>query len=89
MNKPRAPSVTKEGIKEHLLAIIATCDVLFWFCERPAVRGFVQYLNGKVKETDIPKKSAMAESVAARVEGLEEITKDLIKVGGILTAVAR
>ena len=53
----------------------------FRFVERPAVRGFITYLNHTLLDNDIPKKSAMANSVNGKVLQLEESTLDIIKVG--------
>jgi len=94
--------VMKEGIKEHFLAIITTCDLVsillihfesrpctvsdcniwqsFCFVERPAVQGFISYLNPKVEDEVIPKKTCMADAVNTKVEKLDNIRIDLIKV---------
>ncbi len=88
--------VTKAGIQEHVLAIIATCDLVsnlkslfspaddflqpFRFIERPAVRGLIKYLNPKLQDTDIPKKLCIATSVDAKILQLEKITLDIVKV---------
>jgi hypothetical protein len=48
--------------------------------ERPAVRGFISYLNPKVEDEMIPKKTCMAESVMTKVEKLDNLTIELIKV---------
>lgn len=87
------------GIQQHLLAIIATCDLVsptyfspidysdhetmlqpFRFVERPAIRGFITYLNPKVQDSDIPKKSSIAASVSTKVASLEEQTFNIIDV---------
>jgi hypothetical protein len=52
----------------------------FRFVERPAVRGFITYLNHTLRDNDIPKKSAIANSVSEKVLRLEEITLEIIKV---------
>jgi hypothetical protein len=52
----------------------------FRFVERPAVRGLISYLNPKVEEESIPKKTCMADTVNTKVEKLENITIELIKV---------
>lgn len=48
--------------------------------ERPAVRGFISYLNPKIDDEAIPKKSCMADTVNAKVEKLDNNTIELIKV---------
>jgi len=48
--------------------------------ERPAVRGLISYLNPKVEDEYIPKKTCMANIVNAKVEKVENITIELIKV---------
>ncbi len=79
-----------------MLAIVATCDLVrilnflfqpaddflqpFRFIERPAVRGFITYLNPKLQDTDVPKKSCIAEAVDAKVAQLEEITLEIVEV---------
>lgn len=89
---PPVPRVDKQGIQEHLLAIVATCDLVrsfacglnrfpaVSFVERPAVRGFITYLNHTLRDNDIPKKSAIANSVNGKVIQLEEITLEIIEV---------
>ncbi len=52
----------------------------FRFVERPAIRGFITYLNPKVRDSDIPKKSCIAASVNAKVASLEEQTFNIIDV---------
>lgn len=52
----------------------------FRFVERPAVRGFITYLNHTLRDNDIPKKSAIANSVNGKVIQLEEMTLEIIKV---------
>lgn len=52
----------------------------FRFVERPAVRGFITYLNHTLRDNDIPKKSMIANSVNGKVIKLEEITLEIIKV---------
>ena len=52
----------------------------FRFVERPAVRGFITYLNHTLCDNDIPKKSAIANSVNGKVLRLEEITLEIIEV---------
>ena len=52
----------------------------FRFVERPAVRGFISYLNPKVEDEAIPKKMCMAETVNTKVEKLDNVTIDMIKV---------
>jgi hypothetical protein len=52
----------------------------FRFVERPAVRGLISYLNPQVDEGLIPKKTCMADAVMTRVERLEDLTIDLVKV---------
>lgn len=90
------PPVTKGGIQEHMLAIVATCDLVrtqrhpslihaddfqpFRFVERPAVRGLITYLNPKLRDDDIPKKSAMAAAVYAKVAQLENVTMEIVDV---------
>ena len=48
--------------------------------ERPAVRGFISYLNPKVEDEAIPKKTCMADMVMTKVEKLDSLTIELIKV---------
>lgn len=48
--------------------------------ERPAVRGLISYLNPKVADEHIPKKTCMADRVNTKVEKLDDITIELIKV---------
>ncbi|KAF6764942.1 hypothetical protein DFP72DRAFT_839948 [Ephemerocybe angulata] len=74
------PEVTKEGIREHLLAIVTTCDLPFCFIERPAVQVFIQYLNPQLSDTLIPKKTSLANAVLGKVAVLEERTMELIEV---------
>lgn len=45
------------------------------------MRGFISYLNAKIQDNDIPKKSCIAGSVNAKVVHLETITLDIIEVG--------
>ena len=52
----------------------------FRFVERPAICGFITYLNPKVQDNDIPKKSCIAASVSAKVASLEEQTFNIIDV---------
>ena len=52
----------------------------FRFVERPAVRGFISYLNPKVGDENIPKKSCIADAVNTKVEKLDELTVELIAV---------
>ena len=52
----------------------------FRFVERPAIRGFISYLNPKMQDNDIPKKSCMADSVNEKVLHLETVTFDIIEV---------
>jgi hypothetical protein len=52
----------------------------FRFVERQAVRGFISYLNPKIGDELIPKKSCMADAVNTRVEQLEDLTIELIGV---------
>ncbi|KIL54867.1 hypothetical protein M378DRAFT_182392 [Amanita muscaria Koide BX008] len=77
---PPIPPVMKAGIQEHLLAIIATCDLPFRFVERPAVCDFITYLNYKLQDNDIPKKSCIAAAVNTKVALLENLTLDIIDV---------
>jgi hypothetical protein len=94
---PPVPRVDKAGIQAHLLAIVATCDLVctpalkinlfelnnfqpFCFVERPAVRGFITYLNHTLRDNDIPKKSAIANYINGKMIQLEEITLEIIKV---------
>ena len=88
--------VTKAGIQEHVLAIVAMCDLVsnleflisstddslqpFQFIERPAVRGLIKYLNPKLQDTDIPKKLCITASVDTKVLQLEKITVDIVEV---------
>ena len=57
---------------------------IFWqsfrFVERPAVRGLISYLNPKIEDEAIPKKTCMADTVNTNVEKLDNITIELIKV---------
>jgi hypothetical protein len=48
--------------------------------ERPAVRGLISYLNPKATDEQIPKKTCMADTVNTKVEKLDDITIELIKV---------
>ena len=48
--------------------------------ERPAVRGFISYLNPKVEDEAILKKTCMADTVNTKVEKLDNITIELIEV---------
>jgi hypothetical protein len=48
--------------------------------ERPAVRGFISYLIPKVEDETIPKKTCMADTVNAKVEKLDNMTIELVKV---------
>jgi hypothetical protein len=60
----------------------------FRFIERPAVRGLITYLNPKLQDTDIPKKSCIAAAVDGKVQQLEKITIEIIEVcvfSGLLT----
>jgi hypothetical protein len=52
----------------------------FRFVERPAVRGFITYLNQKLQDNDIPHKSSIAGAVNAKVLQLEELTFAIVKV---------
>lgn len=52
----------------------------FRHVERPAVRGFITYLNHKVRDDDIPHKSAIAGAINAKVIELEQSTLEIIKV---------
>ena len=52
----------------------------FRFVECPAIREFITYLNPKVQDGDIPKKSCIAASVRAKVASLEEQTVNIIDV---------
>jgi hypothetical protein len=93
------PPITKNGIQEHLLAIITTCDLVshflrtefmfanlnkkfqpFRFVERPAVRDFITFLNHKVQDDDIPRKSSIANAVKGKVLQLEELTLAVVEV---------
>lgn len=51
----------------------------FRFVERPAVRGFITYLNHTLRDDDIPKKSAIANAISAKVIQLEQITLQIIE----------
>ena len=96
---PPVPPINKAGIQEHLLAIVATCDLVclyfillsdrsdlwntlqpFRFVKRPAVHGFITYLNHKINNNNIPRKSCIATSVNAKVAKLDEVTLDIIDV---------
>jgi hypothetical protein len=93
---PPIPPVTKAGIKEHLLALVATCDLVsfyltfnprayyvvwpFRFVERPVICGFITYLNHKVRDEDIPHKTCIADAVNEKVLMLEEITLGIVDV---------
>jgi hypothetical protein len=52
----------------------------FRFVERPAVRGFITYLNHKLRDDDIPHKSGIASAVDGRVFQLEELTVAIVNV---------
>ena len=51
---------------------------LFRFVERPAVRGFISYLNPKVEDGAIPKKTCMVDTVNTKVEKLDNIYYDWV-----------
>jgi hypothetical protein len=63
----------------HLLFLLISFQS-FRFVERPAFRGFISYLNPKIGDELIPKKSCMADAVYTRVEQLEDLTIELIGV---------
>ncbi|KAJ3503385.1 hypothetical protein NMY22_g18264 [Coprinellus aureogranulatus] len=71
--------VTKAGILEHIIALIVTCHLAFRFCEAPAFRRLIFYLNPSIKDSDIPKKTCVSEAVAKKVARLNGLTKDLIE----------
>ena len=48
--------------------------------ERPAVRGFITYLNPKLRDDNIPRKSSMAAAVNDKVAKLKDATIKLIDV---------
>jgi len=52
----------------------------FRFVERPAVRDFITFLNHKVQDDDIPRKSSIANAVNGKVLQLEELTLAIVKV---------
>ena len=52
----------------------------FRFVERSAVRGLISYLNPKIQDDGIPKKSCIAGAVNAKVIYLETKTFDIIEV---------
>ena len=60
--------------------ISSTVSQPFHFVERPAVRSFITYLNHTLGDNDIPKKSAIANSVNGKVIQLEEVTLEIIEV---------
>ena len=49
--------------------------------EWPAVCGLITYLNHTLCDDDIPKKSAIANAVNAKVTHLEQITLAIIELG--------
>ena len=55
----------------------------FRFVECPAVCRFITYLNAKIQDSDIPKKSYIVASVNAKVASLEELTINIINVCGL------
>jgi len=52
----------------------------FRFVEQPAVCSFITYLNPKINDNDIPRKSWIAVSVNAKVAKLKDLTHDVIDV---------
>ena len=44
------------------------------------MRGFITYLNPKLRDDDIPKKSTMAAAVSSKVAHLEQVTMEIIDV---------
>ena len=52
----------------------------FRFIERPSFRRLVYYLNPKVKDTDIPKRTCMSDAVMHKVERLDDIDTTLVEV---------
>ena len=52
----------------------------FRFVEYSTVHGFILYLNSKIQDNDIPKKSCIAGAVNTKVVHLETITFDIIEV---------
>lgn len=44
------------------------------------MRGFINYLNHKINDNDIPKKSCIAASVDSKVAKLDELTLNIMDV---------
>jgi len=52
----------------------------FRFVECPAVHRFISYLNPKVDNKTIPRKSTLTDAVNSKVANLDDITITLIQV---------
>lgn len=62
------------------LALLITVGQPFRFVERPAVRGLITYLNSKVRDEDIPRKSSIASAIETKTKQLEKVTMEIIDV---------
>jgi hypothetical protein len=67
-------------LPSHYSALLITIFQPFRFVERPAFRGFVSYVNPKITDTDIPRKTAIASAIDTKVACLENTTINIINV---------
>ena len=58
----------------------------FHFIERPSFRRLCHYLNPKLGESNILKRTAIGDAVADKIEQLDGIDRKLIAVGGLVVA---
>jgi len=58
----------------------------FHFIERPSFRRLCHYLNPKLGESNILKRTAIGDAVADKIEWLDGIDWKLIAVGGLVVA---
>ncbi|KIL54969.1 hypothetical protein M378DRAFT_18373, partial [Amanita muscaria Koide BX008] len=78
VKKPRpAPPVTKAGLKEFLLELVIDGNLSFRFVERPAFHRLMLYLNPKLKDQDIPKRTCISNAVSDKIHKLDEIDMNL------------
>ena len=88
--------VTKASLKEFCLELIVDADLVspsfisrialsfhfqsFRFMDRPSFHRLLLFTSPKLTDSEIPKKSCMANAVMAKLTKLDEIDKELITV---------
>lgn len=63
-----------------MLTVVLIWPKAFSWTERPSVRRLIRYLNPKVQDVDIPKKTCISEAVTEKARRLDEKNRDLISV---------